>query len=100
RMQHAGGTPCGCAIWRVPTWFILSWALSPPEASDDGDHGRTSDDVTRRLPQAGGDGSSIGVPAAVLCCLSGVARQGIAERGAGGDAEFGEDPVQVGTDCA
>ena len=37
RMQHAGGTPCGCAVWPVPTWFILSWALSAPEASDDGD---------------------------------------------------------------
>src|ERR1700750_2647700 len=99
-MQHAGGTPCGCAVWRVPTWFILSWALSPPEASDDGDHGRTSDDVTRRLPQAAATEAASGCRPPCSAGLSGVARQGIAERGAGGDAEFGEDPVQVGTDCA
>src|SRR6185437_6720452 len=80
RMQHAGGTPCGCAVWPVPTWFILSWALPAPEASDDGDHGRTSDDVTRRLPLARGDGSSIGVPAAVLCGLIG--RRASGHRGA------------------
>src|SRR5215475_12212145 len=42
-----------------PTRFILSWALSVLEASDDGDHGRTSDDVTRRFPQASSDLSGL-----------------------------------------